>query len=291
MEGELWKGLYQAVMVMASRYRGRSGVHHPDQRIVLVLLWAALHDRPICWACEPGHWPPRWRHDLPSPATMSRRLRTVSVHLMLALVACGLRDQQPRGLVKCIDAKPLPVGAATKDRDAGKGRAAGGWAKGYKLHLVSQGPAIDAWRLGPMNHDERRAARTLIPQALDAYGGGYLLGDRLYDANPLYALAQQHGGQLLAPQHRPGRLGHRPQHPGRLRSLHLLTTAFGRALYRQRASIERVFGRMTNLGAGLSPLPNWVRRPHRVVVWVAAKLMIHTVWTLQHDDANTDAKC
>ena len=43
--------------------------------LLLTLLWAALHDRPVSWACQPAHWkttrlqPPRW----PSPdASQSR---------------------------------------------------------------------------------------------------------------------------------------------------------------------------------------------------------------------------
>ena len=31
---------------------------------------------------------------------------------------------------------------------------------------------------------------------------------------------------------------------------------------------------MGKLGGGLSPLPNWVRTPHRVALWVQAKMLI-----------------
>jgi hypothetical protein len=42
-----------------------------------------------------------------------------------------------------------------------------------------------------------------------------------------------------------------------------------------RIGIEQSFGNLTSFGGGLGPLPAWVRRPHRVVVWVAAKLLIN----------------
>jgi hypothetical protein len=56
--------------------------------LVAVLLWAALHDRPVSWACQPRHWstttlrPPR----LPSAATMSRRIDGVAVGLLLRVL-------------------------------------------------------------------------------------------------------------------------------------------------------------------------------------------------------------
>jgi hypothetical protein len=40
---------------------------------------------------------------------------------------------------------------------------------------------------------------------------------------------------------------------------------------RQRLAVERAFGNCTSFGGGLAP---WVRRLHRVRLWVQAKLLI-----------------
>jgi hypothetical protein len=174
-----------------------------------------------------------------------------------------------------MDSKPLPVGSHSKDPDARYGRAAKGFARGYKLHTIwGGGPLPSAWCIRPMNVGDSTAARGVVKGLA---GEGYLVGDSQYDSNPLYQAAAP-GHQVVAPQKRPGKgLGHRPHHPARLRSLELLTKPFGEALLRSRKQIERDFGCLTNFGAGLSPLPNWVRRTHRVELWVQAKLLINAI--------------
>jgi hypothetical protein len=177
-------------------------------------------------------------------------------------------------LVHTIDAKGLPVSGVSKDPDIGNGRAAGCFQKGYKFYaLWSSGPIPLAWGLAPMNVSEKTMARRLIPTLP---GGGYLLGDAEYDANPLYDLAAEAGFQLVAKKRKSrgrGGLGHRRQSPGRLRSIELMNTQFGRALYNQRNAIECRFGTLTATGGGLAPLPAWVRRFHRVRHWVQAKIL------------------
>jgi hypothetical protein len=44
---------------------------------------------------------------------------------------------------------------------------------------------------------------------------------------------------------------------------------------RVRTTVERFFGTLATFGGGLSSLPTWVRRLHRVRVWVAAKLTLN----------------
>ena len=82
MEDELWKQLYPIIQ--------RLGMHRPskaqftDGQIISVLLWAVTHDRPISWACRTGNWPIHLRRrKRPSPATLSRRLRSRSVQQIL----------------------------------------------------------------------------------------------------------------------------------------------------------------------------------------------------------------
>lgn len=139
------------------------------------------------------------------------------------------------------------------------------------------------WQVAPINVSEKAVARELIPHVP---GGGYLLADSQYDANDLYDLATAAGLQLVAKK-TPSRgregLGHRRQSPGRLRSIALLATRFGRVLYQQRTAIEGRFGTLTATGGGLSPLPAWVRHLGRVHNWVQAKIIIAAVrWIHTH---------
>lgn len=139
MERELWAILYRAVCEVALDFNQKY-VHIPGRVLVLTMLWAALHDRPVSWACQEANWktttlrPAR----LPSPATMSRRIDQVGIGLLWRAIEQRLRDQSAKlpALIAFLDGKPLPVGGATKDPDARYGRAAGTMAKGYKLHTI-----------------------------------------------------------------------------------------------------------------------------------------------------------
>lgn len=279
MERKLWTQLYPLVASACQR------ISHPkvvfsDRWILLVYLWAVLHDRPTSWACRPENWPGELRPiGLPSQATMSRRLRSPHIQWALALILERLRVEQDTGLLKYIDAKPLPVGGCSKDPDARWGRGSRSLIKGYKLYaLWGIGPVPLAWEVRSADHSESTEADRLIPHLC---GYGYLIGDSIYDCNRLYDLAIEHGHQLIAPPKRPGRgLGHGRQSPYRLRGLELLAGRFGRWLYSTRSAIERDFGHLTSFGGGLNGLPSWVRRSGRVGMWVEAKLIINGVRAL-----------
>jgi Transposase DDE domain len=283
MERELWRRVYRLVISLG-RSRRRKRVRFSDRVIVLVVLWAALHDRAMNWACDAGNWSRFKPRRLPSESTMSRRLRTPSVQALLDAVETHLRTIAedgfaPGGMVKVADGKPLPVGGHSKDPDARSGRGAGGMARGYKLYaLWGDGPLPCAWDVRPMNASEPAVAAELVCRLP---GCGYLLADAVYDVNPLYEAAAAAGHQLVAPRKRPaGGLGHRPHSTYRLRSIELLQGEFGRSLHRLRDRIERQFARITNFAGGLAPLPNWVRRRHRVHRWVQCKLILHALRTL-----------
>ena len=83
MEDELWAALYPLAVEEDKRRPRLKRVQYSDAVIVLVYLWAVLHERPTGWACQKRHWPKDlpWC-DLPSEATMSRRLRTLSVQML-----------------------------------------------------------------------------------------------------------------------------------------------------------------------------------------------------------------
>ena len=274
MERELWKSL-NAMALQFSTPWGAWKFSTAD--IVVVYFWAALHDRPMCWAVDKHNWPSDLCPvGLPSQSTLSRRMRRAEVQQLMTQVENSWLAvvNVATMLIKTIDGKPLAVSGVTKDIDAGYGRGAGGMQKGYKLFAVwASGPLPLAWGLAPMNRSEKTMARELIP---DLPGEGYLLGDSEYDSNKLYDLAHAAGHQLFVPKRQKHRgVGHRPQSPNRLRSIELMKQEFGKKVFGYRRAIERNFGNLTSFGGGLICLPAWVRRFHRVRNWVHAKLLIN----------------
>jgi hypothetical protein len=276
MERELWKSLCR---LAGALYNRSSVTRYGDDVICAVYWWAVIHDRPVSWACRPENWPvERKPQALPSQPTMSRRLRTLALERLLAEVEQTLLGlvvvTAPR--VLAIDGKALPVGRPSKDADAACCRG----VKGYKLHAVWGGSLVpQAWTVAPLNVSERRVARELLA---DLPGSGHLLGDRQYDVNYLYEAAARSGYQLLAPQQRPSdMLGHRRHSPHRIRGLQLLQSAAGKQLYRQRRRIEHRFAQLTSFVGGLAPLPFWVRRLHRVKLWVQSKLLFNAMHQLK----------
>ena len=271
MERELWKVIYTKLKWVA-RYFDQRYVQHQPWRVTAVLLWAALHDRPVSWACQKRNWtttrlkPGR----LPSEATMSRRAKKTAFALFLNAVAAELRGTGPPAWELVVDGKPLPVGRCSKDRDA----KSGALGRGYKLHAIwGDKPLPEAWEVTAMRDYEGTVAGRLLTQV---WGKGYLLGDGNYEANRLYDAADASGYQLLAhPESKDNGLGHHYQSPYRLSALRLFSTDLGWHLYRYRSSIERKFGNAGSFGGGLGPLPNWVRRLGRVTRWVWCKLMIN----------------
>jgi hypothetical protein len=278
MERELWPLLYRVLKEVAKDFRQKY-VQMQPWVLVAVMLWAALHDRPVSWACQARHWstttlrPAR----LPSPATLSRRIDGVAVGLFWRALEQRLRGEGPPALVAFVDGKPLPIGGNGKDPDARFGRGAGCVAKGYKLHTVWSNRALpEAWEITPLNVGEKEAAERLIGQL---EFGGYLPADGNYDASYLYDAANAAGYQLASPCRKakaPGS-GKHYQSPHRLRGLAILQGGFGKGLFKARTAIGRSFGQATSFGGGLGPLPAWVRGRERVRTWVWAKLLINAV--------------
>jgi hypothetical protein len=279
MERELWPPLYHLLLDTAKDFHQKY-VQYQPWVVVAVMLWAALHDRPVSWACQPRHWstttlrPTR----LPSASTISRRVDSVGAGLFWNELERRLRDSDQPALVAFVDGKPLPIGGNGKDPDARFGRGAGGIANGYKLHAVWSTRLLpEAWAVTPLNVSEKQVGKELIGRL---EFGGYLLGDGNYDASYLFDAAYDRGYQLVVPlpkAARPG-CGKHYQSPHRRRSLRLMGAgAFGPALYRMRVSIERSFGNASAFAGGLAPLPAWVRGLDRVRTWVWAKLIINAV--------------
>jgi hypothetical protein len=276
MERELWPVLYRLVREAATGVYRRGVVYQP-WALVLVFLWAALHDRPVSWACDRANWratrlrPPA----IPSASTLSRRVGSVGVGLAWRAVGERVRATGDPALIAVVDGKPLPVGGDSHDPAAAFGRGAGCVARGYERHAVWAGRAVpEAWEVTAMSGCEKAAAGRLLGQL---GRGGYLLADGNYDASWLYDAAAARGYQLVARCRRarsPG-CGKHYQSPHRRRAIELLRGPFGRDLYRLRTRVERAFGHAGSFAGGLQPLPSWVRGAERVRTWVWAKLLIN----------------
>jgi hypothetical protein len=278
MEGQLWKRIVMVLAQVCKRPK-RTNEDFSDEDIVRVFYWAVIHDRPISWACHARNWPLHARRKaLPSTTTMSRRQCTPHVISLLNAVEQHVTRPTSRGLYWMIDGKPLVIGGCSKDRQAGYGKAAASKAKGYKLHaIIAPDGRLAAWRVAPMNKDERVMAKRLLKAAEIQ---GYVVGDANYDSNYLHQICDARGNrQFVTPRrYGPGRkVGHRAQSPGRLRSIALLENPqplFGIQLMQQRNAIERCFANATNWGGALTHLPPWVRTHRRVRRWVQAKLAL-----------------
>jgi hypothetical protein len=275
MERELWPELYQLVR-KTGRQVHQKGVRYQPWAIALLVLWAALHDRPRSWACERKNWSTTRLQplQLPSASVLTRRADSVGMGLFWRMLEQALRNSEYHGLLSIVDGKPLFVGGCTKDPDARFGFGAGIRGKGYKLHTIWANRCLpEAWEITPLNQHESIVARELVAQV---DGGGYLLGDGNYDETPLHDMAGQRGYQLLTNDRRPNAgKGHRPVGAFRRRSIELRHTTFGQRLLAQRSTIERRFGHATIFAGGLGPLPAWVRRRTRVRTWVWVKLLIN----------------
>jgi hypothetical protein len=278
MERELWPLLYRLLRATAKGFHQKY-VQYQPWVLTAVCLWAALHDRPLSWACQQRHWCTTTLRPakLPSASTISRRVDGAGVALFWHAVEQRIRDSDKPALVAFIDGKPLPIGNNSKDPDARVGRGVGGFAKGYKLHAIwSTRGMPEAWEIRPMNVDEKTVGAELIQQLRH---GGYLLGDGNFDSSRLHDVAAACGYQLFTPFHKaakPGS-GRHYQSPHRFRSIALWQTPFGAALYHYRTQIERCFGNAVSFGGGLTCLPAWVRGLSRVRTWVWAKLLINAV--------------
>lgn len=284
MERERFLYLFRLLKQLAAEHRSPRRSLHPDHVIVAVFLWAVLCDRSVMWACRQHNWPPGSRRfDLPSQSSMSRRLRHQSVIRLFDALADVLRQCGHRSRIKIIDGKPLPVSRHSRDSDARFGRGAGGLNKGYKLYAIwpEKQAFPDSWEVLPMNASEAKVGCHLVENLNQS---GYLLGDSAYDNNRLYDAAARNRQQMLAYRRYPKArgLGHHRHSPHRLRALDLLKQTRYQNLLKRRRNIETYFGNLTSFGGGLTHLPPWARRLHRVRLWVYGKLLINAVRIIQN---------
>jgi hypothetical protein len=302
MERERYRRMRAVLRNVERQHHGNARHTHIDSTVLLVALWAALHNKPISWAKVPKHSPgdlrPRSRvagqRGLPSQSCMSRRLRVEmgsdgdpqahvrdcqeSVLDLLERWQAQLRRQLSDSDVKLIDGRGLVVGGCTKDPDAGFGYAAGLKIKGYKLHWMvdlSSG-AIDGWLVMPMNYGEQEAARHLMAH-LPGHTR-FILADNGYDSNRLYEQAGvEQGLQWMAMPRRSAKgLGHARQSKWRVSVQRWLRSHRGKRTMKAGIVIEQVNGRLGCATVGLNHLPYHAWRLHRVTLWTALKVLILT---------------
>ena len=280
MELELWSETSAAISAVAVGWTRHPRDRHSTALIVRVYHWACLHDRPVSWACQPANWDrPVRPAALPDQSTMSRRTRRADFMDFLDRVGRRMNGKAKPAMVKVVDGKPLELPNHTADRDATWSRGVSRMAVGYKLHAIFSGnPMPDALAITTLNVCEKRMAARLIKRV---DGFGYLLGDAHYDASWLFDDCHARDHQLVCPRAKPGTgEGHHYVSRHRRRAIAMLevpatVNPFGHDLYDRRTGIERDFSQMTCFGAGLGPLPAWVRRIWRVRHWAMNKLLVN----------------
>jgi IS5 family transposase len=282
MEGRLWTIVLSLLPSRATKL-GRFSF---DSRTILMIgLWAIVHDRPFCWACDPRNWSDDSRPDrLPHPSTLSRRWRSAELQVQAeAAHAEALRQLGSSGSrYTALDGKALTVARHSKDPDAGCGRGAGGLAKGYKLHaMVDNRGVFVAFLVTTLPLGEARVARELLSRAPEELT--HVVADVNYDSQPLRRCARAMGRQLYTPI-RNNRVGRRQQ-PERLQMLQLAQRRVGQRLLESRGTVERSFGQLGNFGCGFKGLPNWCRRIWRVRSWLSGKILLYHALMLANQPA------
>jgi hypothetical protein len=287
------RGLWTRVTVAvkrAVRAVGRGGRRRcpfDDVLILRVYLWAAWHDRPLCWACDRAHYNTLFRpRALPSVSQFTRRVKTETARAVLQRVHDDLAARGIATGLSCLDGKPLTVSPVSRDRDAARGHVSGGFAKGYKLHAwATEDGRLPPWAVTPLDADEKTVARLLCERLPDMPGDALVLADANDDAAPLHKRVGQSGARLVCPLRGQARTGAGGHHAVTLRqmgaarrelvSLWAARPDLCRHVLHHRNDVERGFSTPTCHGGGLAALPAWVRTLARVTRWVGAKIILY----------------
>ena len=274
MSSHVWKLVYQALRRVNRRIpqEGRT-CQYSDTLIVAMYLWTVFHDRPLCWAAERSNYSSVFRpRRLPSRSQFCRRIQSARCQALLDALDRELADVEDVPNIFLMDSRPLRVGPYSRDPDVRSGYTKDGFAKGYKVHaLAAKQGQIVAWRLTPLNRNDKPVAWELIDEARPQ---GVVLADGAYDSGALYDHVMEHQALLLTPLPVNAGGGHRPQSPARLLAAQMWANG-AEKLYGERLGIERIFSQQSSFGGGLAPLPAWVRRADRVRRWVTAKIILY----------------
>lgn len=276
MSSHGWQRLYQIIKQEARRLpRPKRRFVYSDALIAGMFFWAVWHDRPQCWAAQRTSYNGIFRpRQLPSNSEFNRRVRSERFTQLLTRIFAASQPPAAPDATLILDARPLPVGACSKDAAATLGRVYRGFARGYRVHaLVDEKGYVKAFRLTSMNVGEPDVAMELLPEAP---AGTTVLTDGVNDSVRLYEVAEERRLRFRARPRKNAGCGHRPQNAARLRGIADWRT--NAIEYEQlRGAVERAFAWQSNFGGGLCPLPAWVRTPARTRRWITAKLVIYHV--------------
>jgi len=286
MERDLWKPIVAALKALPPRWP-RNAVYS-NKQILATLLWAAIHHRPINWACQRKNWPVQaWRRKLPDQSTMSRRMKDPGLIDDLNWIIHRVQRHLPEGRLFLTDGKAYPLEDRTNDQEAVNGHASGRIAKGYKLHaIVDENHRLVQWAVHPMNYSEITACKQLVKDMGRQEQKQIIVADAGYNSNSLFAIIAEHGLRLIAPRCKPGTgLGWRKHHPDRVSSKRLTEDRNGwmwPMMRAWRSGIERFFAGLTSSAVSAGHLPPWVRGRRRTTLWIGAKLAINAARVTQN---------
>lgn len=287
MDDELISAVYQ-YLFHNHRAKFTRDCKYCDAVIVFIELFRVGRQLSAQQAMNRRHWPVWTRRiAFPSYSQFNRRVKYERVGQHIAEMSRHFRDLLPKTDEKAIDGKPLLVGGFSKDPDARRGKAPGGWANGYKLHaVVDSAGAVETWHVTSLKAGEATVARTLLSNT--DLRNARVRGDSNYDSVALYNIVADAGGRFIAQRRRSGTgLGHHPQHADRLRAIQELeaTTDGLRRHCNHRIRVEQIFGRLTTVAFGLWSLPPSVRRLDRVRRYVDAKITLYHVYLVMKTGA------
>jgi len=274
LQWQLLTGILRKVTRALPRLRR---ARYSDLLIARLYFWALLHDRPMTWSLQSVHYTRLFRpRKRPSISQLNRRIASPRFQHLLQRTHERLTASARSARTYLIDGKPLNVSPCSADRDA----RAGQMGRGYKLHaVVTQQGQIPMFCVQPLNRHEMPVARVMLQAMGPLSPGTLVLADGNYDAHVLHKDVAALGGWLIT---RPrGYATHpvtRRQMGAARRTLIDLWQHHPRLmgrLYRQRGTIERVFGHLGCTPGLLGPLPGFVRGLARVRRWVGGKICLY----------------
>lgn len=186
MSSHVWKMVYHSLRRVNRKIprQGRA-CQYPDTLIVALYLWAVFHDRPLSWAVDRSNYSSVFRpRRLPSRSQFGRRIRSARCQALLHALNRELARVDDVPNIFLMDSRPLRVGPYSGDPDVRKGYTKDGFVKGYKMHaLAARQGQIVAWRLTPLNRNDKPVAWELVEEARPQ---GLVLADGAYDSGALY---------------------------------------------------------------------------------------------------------
>lgn len=286
VEQTAWKIVMEAICEVVRKFpRPGRKCRYSDTQILAMYFWAVKHNQSLSWACHRLHYGMLLRpRKLPSISQFTRRVADAHTQSLLQEVHNRLADRQQPCDGGILDGKSLPVSPVSKDPDARKGYAGGGFAKGYKLHaFVNRNRRIVVWSVMPLNYGEQPVALELLPYLPPLLPTAVNLADGNYDSVKLYKAHGQMGAVLFTPLRGQEQRQGKPRNPVNLRAMGPQRREaveawdkhpdLARFVMEERNSIENIFSVLT-VGVGLL-LPPSVRRLGRVRRFVGAKIILY----------------